>query len=229
MRKFIWLLILAALISVPARAQVRVLAGAEGGIDFSNESLGVTVGVEAPFAKRYELDLRDTFSPVESHISLGAGTANKISATGIVWLNKSFGLNARVEDSRYSVTQVEKRADYAFGGIAYRTTVDGFPTRIFVDYVRQFNNGVSPAGIETSHLQGVQAEFTFRLGCTKSVCFRVGETVAVGRTWAQGNQACDGSTGPQTCGQRNRSVGGQFTGSFTVEFPRPRGKEYETF
>src|ERR1700675_2912106 len=80
-------------------AQTRVLVGIEGAQAFDNGSVGLHLGLEVPFLKRYELDLKDTSSPIETHVSLGGGRANIASVGGIVWLTKSWGLNGSVEDS----------------------------------------------------------------------------------------------------------------------------------
>ena len=75
----------------------------------------------------------------------------------------------------YDVTKVSKDADYAFGGLAYRGIVGGLPARFTFDYIRQFNNGISPSGVETSHLQGGDVGFTAVFGCVKNMCIRTTE------------------------------------------------------
>lgn len=214
---------------VNGHAQTRVLVGGAGAIAWDNQSAGATFGLEVPFLKRYELDLKDTFSPFETHVALGGGYANLTSAGGHIWLTKSFGFNGKVERTGYSVTEVSKVADYAFGGLTYRTLALGTPTRFSFGYVRQFNNGVAPSGVETSHLQGGTITIENRLGCAGLFCFRLTNEDSFGIVWTQGNQNCDGSIGPQTCGSRGRAFGGGFTGAIVLEFPRHRDTENESF
>lgn len=223
----------ALLFAGQANAQTRVLVGASGGDSFDNYSFGVQAGIEVPFAKHYELDLRDTFSPIESHVALGSGRANLASVGGIVWFTPSWGLNGQVEDSSYNVTKVTKDADYAFGGLSYRGMIGGAPTRLTFNYIRQFNNGVAPSGLESSHLQGFDFGFTMRFGCFGAFCVRNSEDFVFGRVLTQGNQACDGSlpiVAPNVyCGPRGTAFGGGFTGSIVLEFPRHRGHEQDVF
>lgn len=222
-------LLLVLLFSMRANAQVRVLVGPAGAVSWSNQSLGIVGGLEIPFAKRYEIDVQDIFSPIESHAALGSGKANVISATGLAWITPHWGVNGRVESSMYSVTKVSKNAYYAFGGLTYRHILAGAPSRISFDYVRQFHNGVTPAGIESSHLQGVNVGLTVRVVCTGLFCIRFSEDVNFGRVWEQGNPACDGSLGPKTCGDRKKTVGGGVVVSVILEFPRRRQTEDDIF
>jgi hypothetical protein len=228
------LVLAAALLFTPTVKAQRFTVGIAGGDSFDNYSLGVQAGIEIPFLKHYELDLKDTFSPVEAHVSLGSGRANKAEVGGIVWLSDSFGLTGKVEDSSYNVTKVGKDADYAFGGLAYRTVIGGLPTRLSLQYIQQFNNGISATGLETSHLKGADLGFTVRYGCTGRVCIRSTEDFTFGRVLTQGNPQCDGTygiiNGPNggPC-YRTPAFGGGFTGSVVFEFPRPRGHEYEKF
>src|ERR1700680_4477047 len=87
----------------------RFLVGMHGGGDLGNYFASLDAGVEVPFAKRFEFDLSDGFSPVfkvysvvipfESHINLGTGSANITTAGGTVWITpgKSLGLRGRAE------------------------------------------------------------------------------------------------------------------------------------
>jgi hypothetical protein len=180
--------------------------------------------------KHYELDLKDTFSPFETHVALGGGYANLTSAGGHIWLTNSLGLNGKVERTNYSVTQVSKVADYAFGGVTYRTVSLGVPSRFSFDYIGQFNNGVAPSGVETSHLQGFAFIIENRLGCAGPFCFRLENQESFGRVLTQGDQYCDGSIGPLVPGcARGSAFGGGFTGTFYLEFPRRKATENDSF
>lgn len=215
--------------STTASAQTRLQVGIGGAEAFNNSSIGVTASIEVPFAKRYELDLKDTFSPFESKVALGGGRANTSRATGLVFLTDSIGLTGAVEDSNYNVTLVTKDADYAFGGLVYRGIVGGLPARFTFQYIRQFNNGITPSGLESSHLQGGDVGYTMRFGCLGAVCIRTSEDIVFGRVLTQSNPVCDGSfPGPVTC-PRTPALGGGFTASITAEFPRHRGHEYDKF
>ena len=227
------LLLIALFVPVRASAQTRVLVGVEGAQAFDNSSVGAAISLEVPFAKRFEIDLQDTFSPIESHVSLGGGRANITSATGRVWFSQHWGLVGGVEDSMYDVTKVTKDADYGFGGFAYRASVGGLPARFSFEYVRQFNNGISPSGLESSHLQGADIGYTMRFGCLGAICIRNSEDIVAGRVLTQGNQNCDGSlpiVAPNVyCGPRGSAFGGGVTASISIEFPRHKGHEYDPF
>jgi hypothetical protein len=227
-------LLFALLVPAHIGAQTRVLVGVAGGQAFDNSSLGVTAGLEIPFAKHYELDLKDTFSPFESHVALGGGRANIASAGGIIWFSPAWGITGRVEDSNYNVTKVTKDADYAFGGVVYRGLTLGLPARFTFSYLRQFNNGITPTGLESSHLQGGDVGFTVRLGCLGAVCVRTSEDFVFGRVLTQSNPVCDGTfgvTGGPGGGPcpRTAAFGGGMTASVSIEFPRHRGNEYDVF
>lgn len=230
MKNLIVTLILAAcMIAVPVKAQTSVQVGIAGAEAFDNSSLGVTATVSVPFAKRYELDLKDTFSPMESKTALGGGRANLSKVTGIVWLTNSVGLVGAAEDSNYNVTKVTKDADYAFGGLVVRSVVGGLPARFYFEYIQQFNNGITPSGLESSHLQGGDVGYTMRFGCIGAMCIRTSEDIVFGRVLTQGNPVCDGQFGgPVTCA-RTPALGGGFEASVTLEFPRRRGHEYDAF
>jgi hypothetical protein len=227
--QFLATVVLTLVLGLSAHAQTRVLVGAGGSYAWDNQSAGVSTALEVPFLKHFELDLKDDFSPFETHVALGGGYANLASVGGHIWLTKSFGLNGKVERSNYVVTKVSKVADYAFGGITYRTLALGTPSRFSLDYIRQFNNGVTPSGLETSHMQGVAFTIENRLGCAGPFCFRLENQNSFGRVLEQGNPACDGSLGPDTCGKRQAAFGGGFSGGIYIEFPRHRDTENDTF
>lgn len=214
-------------------AQTRWLIGGSGAAEFDNYDAGITAGVEFPFLKHYELDLKDTFSPIASHTALGHGRANITSASGIVWFSQNWGLTGGAEDSMYDVTKVTKDSDFAFGGFVYRAVLGGMPTRIFFRYLKQFNNGVTPSGLESSHLQGGSVGFTTRFGCLGAMCVRTSEELSFGHVLEQGNQACDGSlpiVKPNVyCGPRTGALGGGVSGSIVLEFPRRKNHEYDRF
>ena len=212
-----------------ANAQTRYLIGAAGADDLDNTSAGVIGSMETPFLKHYEIDLSDTASPYEHHVSLGSGQSNLASVRTMVWLTQHWGINGQGEYSSYNVTLAAKAADYAFGGLNYRAVIGGNPARFFLDYVQQFHNGVSPSGIETSHAVGGNLGFTVRAGCTGPMCVRLTSDYNFAQVWEQGNPACDGSIGPQTCGPRKKAIGGGFVLSVALEFPRHRGHEYDLF
>jgi hypothetical protein len=209
-------------------AQSRWLLGVEGGDTYDNYNFGVTGSAEIPFAKHFELDLKDTFSPIESHVALGQGRANITRAGGFIWLTKSWGLNGWAEDSMYDVTKVTKDADYASGGLTYRSLVGGMPARFSFNYIQQFNNGVTN-GLETSHLQGFDFGYTTRFGCVGIACVRMSADLQFGKVLTQGNPVCDGSFGGAITCPRGAAFGGGAQASVALEFPRHRGHEYEVF
>jgi hypothetical protein len=227
-------LMMALLFVIPVHAQTRVLLGVNGGQDFDNSNVGGTLGFEVPFLHHYELDLTDTFSPIESHVSLGGGRANIVSAGGHIWLTKSFGLVGSAEDSAYNVTKVSKDDDYALGGFAWRGLVGGAPTRFQLQFIDEFNNGINSTGLETPHLQGVDFGFTMRFGCVSFFCVRNSEDFVAGAVKTQSNPACDGTygiTGGPNGGPcpRATAFGGGVTGSVVFEFPRHRAIENDAF
>jgi hypothetical protein len=216
-------------------AQTRWLVGPEGALDYDNKSVGLLAAVEIPFAKRFELDLKDTFSPIETHVSLGGGRANILTAGGIVWLNQHWGVTGSVADSMYDVTKVTKDGDFASGGFVHRGYIGGLPARVSIKYVQQFNNGITPSGLESSHLQGVQVGISGRYGCTGPVCYRLSFTFDAGKVLTQSNPICDGTygitggNGPNGTCYRKGAIGGGSKFSFVLEFPRHRGHEYDVF
>jgi hypothetical protein len=203
------------------------MIGVAGAQAFDNASLGIQAAVEIPFSKRFEIDLADTLSPLESHVSLGHGRANLTVATGRMWFG-SWGLNGGAEDSMYDVTKVTKDADYAFGGVTKRAIVGGMPARFSFDYIRQFNNGITLTGLESSHLQGLDFSYTMRFGCWGRICIRNSEDFIMGKVLTQGNPQCDGEFGAATCPRRG-AFGGGVKASVIVEFPRRRATETLVF
>lgn len=208
--------------------KARVLVGTAGGSSFGNYFFGLRAGVEVPFAHRFELDLQDTFSPIERHISLGSGRANQVSAGGHFWLTKGFGLSGSAEYSNYSVTAASKGSDYAFIGVTWRKVVWGIPARFYFDYIREFKNGISANGTESAHLQGGDFAMAFRMGCFRSICRRIVFDYQAGHVLTQSNPICDGTygkTGGPNGGPcyRTGAWSGGASGSFIVEFPRHRG------
>lgn len=225
------LLALTLLLAAPLYAQSRILIGATGSDSFNNESFGPNVELEVPFAKRYELDLRDTFSPIQTHIGLGNGRSNIARAGGIVWLNRAIGLTSNFEQSRYSAPGISKTGYDVFAGSIFRFVGWEVPVRFELDYVREVLNKMHN-GDEPSRLQAFNAELTVRLGCAGPFCFRARESISVGRVLTQGNPQCDGE------GMRNPALlacprkaasGGGFTAGFMIEWPRPKGKESDVF
>jgi hypothetical protein len=228
-RALLFLILASGVGARASQAQTRWLVGLSGGDSWDNYSVGIAAAAEIPFAKRYELDLKDTFSPVEAHVSLGAGRANITNAGGHIWLTPRWGLNGSVSDSMYDVTKVTKDADYAFGGVSYRGIIAGQPTRFTFDYIRQFNNGITPSGLESSHLQGFDLGVTTRMGCALAFCIRLNEEFSLGRVLTQSNPVCDGSFGGKITCARTAAFGGGVTAGLLFEFPRRRAIELETF
>jgi hypothetical protein len=227
-------LLIALLFTGTAQAQTRVLLGVAGGQDFDNSNVGGTLAFEVPFLKHYELDLSDTFSPIESHVALGGGRANLASAGGHIWLTNSFGLVGSARDSAYNVTKVSKDDDYALGGFAWRGLVGGAPTRFELQFIDEFNNGINSTGLETPQLKGIDFGFTMRFGCASFFCIRNSEDFIGGAVKTQGNPICDGAygtTGGPNNGPcpRTTAFGGGVTASVTMEFPRRKLTENAPF
>lgn len=224
-----WALAVILLFALPAAAQTRILAGGQAGSSFGNLYAGVLVAVEQPIGRRFELDARDVFAPVEQHIALGNGWANQTFAGGIVWLTRSIGVNGSAEYSSYHVS-IAKHAEYAFGGIVWRKSIQqSMPVRFTFDYLRQLHNGIDATGTESAHLQGGQFNMDMRVKCAGPFCYRVAFDFKVGRVLTQSNPVCDGAFGgPVTCA-RTAASSGAFTGSLAVEFPRRRATETDAF
>lgn len=232
MKKAFLILALLVLASVPAKAQVRVLAGLDGGDSYDNQFFGGQVAVEIPFLNRFEFDIKDDFSPIENHTSLGKGHANNLTVNGIVWLVDGIGINSSGSYSTYDVTKVAKGSDYFHAGPILRKVVYNRPSRWGVDYVHQVFNGINPSGVETSHLNGADAYFDVRLTCIADsrFCLRIREDWTFGRVLTQGNQFCDGSVpknSPVTC-PRSTAFGGGWEGSIRFEFGNRDGHELDT-
>jgi hypothetical protein len=230
MKKLIFAVALAVAMMFPVHvhAQMREFVGASGVAAFDNYSAGITAGVEYPFLKHFELDLKDTFSPITEHVALGTGRANSTAAGGFVWLSKSLGIHGEATDSMYDVTKVSKDANYAYGGLGYRVTLGGLQSRFTFDYIQQFNNGIAPNGVETSHLKGGDAGVTVVLGCPKSMCVRLTEDLVFGRVLTQGNPQCDGTfgvtggNGPNGSCPRGSALSGGTEGSIQFVFGKGR-------
>jgi hypothetical protein len=216
--------------SLAAHAQgTRILIGPSGGDSYDNYQFGVSGGIEQPIGKHLELDFTYRYSPVEKHVALGSGHANLVYGGAYIWLTDHIGLTGRVESSGYAVTRVSKRADYVFGGLAYRAKVGGLPARFTLSYTQQFENGVSTTGLETPHLKGLDFGFSVRLGCKGAVCFRESSDFQFGHVLTQGNPVCDGSYGKAITCPRTGAFGGGTIATFAFEFPRPRGHEADVF
>ena len=230
----------------------RFLAGIHGGGDFGNLFLALDAGVEVPFAKRFEIDLSDAYSPVvhvynvvipfEEHINLGTGSANITDVGGIVWVTpgKSLGLNGSAEYSTYS-TNIHKGSYYAFGGLTWRKIVWGQPTRFTFDYFRQFDNGIvcgtvaacalpGANGTESDHVQGGEFGMVTRMGAVGPTIIRMTFSTSVGHVLTQGNPQCDGTFGVYipSC-KRGSAVSGGASMGVSFEFPRHRGLENNPF
>jgi hypothetical protein len=206
-------------IACGAQDKPSVLIGASGGESFGNLSLGPTVEIRVPI-RRSELNLRDTFDPLESHIALGGGYDNVATVEPVLWLKHGFGLDARVDWSQYHVTDISKHDSYVYGGIAMRGQWLDAPIRVMLDYFREVNNGVYGRGIETSHVQGGSLYLEAQVGCSKHVCYYTTLETAVGALLEQGNPQCDGSFSKITC-PRMRTISGSGVMGFLVRLGAP--------
>ena len=216
-------IVLGVLLLAPClHAQTRVLTGINLSVDYGNKSVGAQVGIEQPFAKRFEVDLYDTASPIESHIALGSGWANIATLGGIGWLIQRIGIQADLKQSRYSVTSASKAAYYLTVGPVVRFRVENSPSRILFSYYRQVANGISSNGTESSRLHGVSVAWDIRAACNAHACLRINETLDVGRVLDQGNPANDSAAAAQANGQAyHPRIGvwsGGFSGTIAVEF-----------
>jgi hypothetical protein len=195
-----------------AQERPAILLGASGGESFGNLSLGPMIEVELPLAHHFEWDVRDTFSPLESHIALGHGWANQAEAGGIVWIEKSFGVDGLLTDSTYDVPRLVKSNTYTKMGASFRSAYGGVPLRIFLNYVREVSPPVSH-GVESSHLNAGNFRAEATIACSKHFCYRTVLDMSVGHILEQGNPECDGTWGATTCRRR-----GQISGSGTMGF-----------
>jgi hypothetical protein len=211
--------------------------GAYGGSSFSNLFVGPSFALEVPATKHFEFDLKDTFSPIEQHIALGKGYANQVNAGGIVWLNKSIGLDGSAEYSYYHVS-IAKYGEYARGGVVLRKSIQGMPMRYTFNYVREFHNGIFPnnaTGTETPHLQAGEFDLDMRVKCAGPFCYRLQFDFMVGHVLTQGNPLCDGTlgntggNGPNGSCPRGSATSGSFTGGLYLEWPRHRDTESNAF
>ena len=228
-------------------SHIRFLTGFEGGTSFGNMFVSVTAGAEIPFAKRFEVDVNDSFSPIESHVNLGSGLANDASAGGIVWItkDKSLGLNGSVNYSSYN-TDIAKGSYYAHSGLTYRAYAWGDPARFTFNYFRQFNNGIACGtlsafqvrganGTETDHVQGGEFGMAVRMGSTGPAVVRLTFSTSVGRVLTQSNPICDGTfgitggNGPNGSCYRTTAISGGATMGLVFEFPRHHGDEDALF
>lgn len=224
-KRILFLTLLALLAASCASAQTRVLIGGEGGSSFGNMYVGPAASVEVPLGRRLTIEAKDVFSPLESHVLLGSGYANTLGIGGQVYLTDSFGINASTEASWYGVTKANKNSYYAFVGPTWRTMAWGTPTNFGLNYIRQYRNGISANGTETSQLQGGEFIMDGRLGCSGKACLRMQFSFQVGGVKNQSNPVCDGSfAGPVTCPRKYTLSGGVSLGLY-AEFPRRRDTE----
>jgi hypothetical protein len=222
---------------------VRGTFGFTGGSIYGNDFLDMSVGVEAPFAKRFEADASYTFTPIEHKIGIGFGTAQGYRVGGIVWVLKNLGVNGSFVHSSYNVAQkgapnLAKAGEDVFGGLTYRRIAWGVPVRFTFDYVRQINNkcadivyvGSKPVNcIESNYLQGGDFNMVARMGSKGPFIIRMVMDLQVGRVKNQGNPQCDGTFGgPDICPQTSTTAGGA-SGGVVFEFPRHRGYEDSPF
>jgi hypothetical protein len=175
----------------------RVILGGEGGTEFGNTAIGALTSVEIPI-KRFELDFSNTFDLYESHVALGKGIADQFGGRGILWVNH-VGFVGGVDYSMYRVS-ITKSAEYAKGGIAFRSNMGGVPARVFFLYTHELNNGLFPhiaAGTETPRLQSGAVQLQARLQCNRNgnMCLRLSGSFDVGVVKNQSNPICDGSLG----------------------------------
>jgi hypothetical protein len=215
-----------------AHAQTRVLVGPSGGLVYDNAFFGVTTGLEVPVGHRFEADLYDTAAG-EKHTALGGGWTNSLETQGIVWTTEHLGLNAGVQQSRYSVTGTAKSEYFVNGGLVIRNN-SWVPTRFTLDYVREVANGLMPNGDETNRLQGGIFTWDSILDCGRHYCIRFQTTVQAGRVLSEGNPRCDGTlgnTGGPNGGPcpRQAQMGGGASASVLFQFPRHAEQENELF
>lgn len=232
------MLAFALLFAMQAKAQTRLLVGVEAADNFGNYTFGPMASVEVPLGKHLEWDGKAAYSPLASHIAIGSGYSYGISASGIGWLTNTWGLYGGINDGAYKAVSktsvVHKSQPHVFGGFVYRGLLDGLPSRLFFGYTREIQNGISSNGTESSHLNAFNVDYKVRFGCKGAACFRVDIDNYAGWVLNQSNPVCDGTygvTGGPNGGPcpRRKTLSGGVSGSFTVEFPRPRGHEYDPF
>lgn len=215
--------LLLILSSVPAYCQNHILVGLIGGGSYGNLFLGPQIELESPIIKSHlEIDCRELFSPIESHISLGHGYTNTTGCGPKIWINHNWGIDSYIDGSLYSVTKVSKKDAYAFGGLAWRGVYDQAPMTITIDYFKQLDNHIDKKGVETSHLQGGEFRWEVTIACSKRVCYRTTLELSSGHLLQQGNPVCDGSgyDNPQHLPRcpRTSSVNGSGVMGFLIEF-----------
>lgn len=232
MRKLLLLVLVASSVGAPLKAQTRILIGADGGSSFGNLYLSSCAAVEAPI-RRMELDAKDCFSPLEQHISLGSGWANRASSEGIVWASNRIGFTGGASYSNYHVN-ISKSAWYANGGLVFRSVVSQIPMRFTFEYIRQLHDGISKDGTESAHLQAGRFNMDMRMKCAGKACYRLAFDFEVGRVLTQSNPICDGTYG--TTGgpgggpcPRTAASAGAFSASIMAEFPRRKSTEHLPF
>lgn len=220
-------LLILMLLASPVMAQTRVLVGAEAGSSFGNLYAGPVVAIEIP-VHRFELDLKDSFAPIEEHVDLGTGWANRVQGGWIVWVMKSLGVNANAEYSNYK-TQISKHAEYAASGIVLRKSVDFMPMRFTFNYVWEFNNGIDATGTESGHLKAGDFNLDMRVACHLNFCIRTQFDSKIGVVLTQSNPVCDGSYGGRITCARDSASSGAFSVAVLFEWPRRRAAEEEAF
>jgi hypothetical protein len=230
--------IVLALFSVNVSAQSRFLVGGEGGKMYDNTTIALLGVGEFPIGHRFEVGIRDSFSPYSGHTALGNGHANSARGSAILWMSKSFGLAGNIENNGYTAGSVTKNSFYTLDGVIIRRMAQGSPVRFEFDYVRQVDNqvadiqyvnGVRANGTEPDYLQGGRFDFDARLGCSGKVCYRLEFETQVGHVLTQGDPNCDGTWGPDTCGHRASAISGGALISFKLEFPRRKATENDPF
>jgi hypothetical protein len=215
------------------RAQNRFYVLGDGGVEFSNSFIGLEMGAEIPFAKRFEIDTTYYVAP-NRHTSLGNGWTSQTMVNGLFWLRPNWALTGGAEHSGYVAGKTKKTGEYMRLGISRRAVWGGTAVRFDMNYLREFDDGIVN-GIESSHLQGGVVSVKLNFGCKGVFCFREESEFEFGRVLTQGNPVCDGTYGT-TGGPNNGPCwrtpgwGGGSALSFGVEFPRRyRGQDYMEF
>jgi hypothetical protein len=237
MRKYLLAITLLLSSVFPAKvgAQARVYLGVEGEGNFGNYGLGPTASLEVPLGKHFEVDAGAKYEPLASHVKLGDGYNYSLSTSGIGWFTNGWGLYGGLDNNAYSAGAVYKDQPHVFGGFVHRGIVDGLPSRFFFGYAREIQNGISPNGTETNHLNAFNVDYQVRFGCKGATCFRLDFNNYAGWVLNQGNPVCDGTygvtggNGPNGSCPRQKTLSGGTSFSFTFEFPRRHGHESEVF
>lgn len=202
-------------------------------VDLSSNGLDPLAAMPiCPSMQRFELDASNVYSPLFSHPSAGgSGYTDQAKVGGIVWASLKIGITGSMEYSAYKTISVHKWGGYQMIGPIFRLKLLDVPTRLDLQYIREFHNGVY-GGIESNRIQGVRIGVSGRVGCTGAVCWRLSEAFVFARGLNQGNSACDG-TGPANpmlawC-PRSSFIGGSVQVVLQMEWPRRRGGEDEVF